>query len=233
MKEQLIMIPGTLCDRILFKHQLEGLKGLADCQIGNHSSSDDLVKVASNIINKIKGDFSIMGLSYGGIIAFEIWRQVPERIKRIILLNTNHRPPSNETRAIQQRFLSMSLWGEFKEITTKFLKDALLHPKHAKDIEMRKVVLKMALNTGKEKFYKQIKAQLQRPDSTLDLPNILCPVLVITGKQDSVCTPEIHQEIAALIPNSSLELIDDCGHLSTIEQPEVVNQLVKNWWSNN
>lgn len=51
---------------------MDGLKDLADCQIGDHSSSDDLKKVASNIIEKIKGDFSILGLSYGGILAFEI-----------------------------------------------------------------------------------------------------------------------------------------------------------------
>lgn len=212
---------------------MDGLKDLADCQIGDHSSSDDLKKVASNIIEKIKGDFSILGLSYGGILAFEIQRQVPQRVKRIILLNTNHREPSETTRAIQQRFLGMSMLGEFREITIDFLKDAMLHPEHAKVSKMRKAILKMALNTGRAKFHNQIKAQLYRPDSTPDLPNISCPVLVMTGKQDKVCTPKIHQEIAELIPNSTLELIEKCGHLSTMEQPKEVNRIIRNWWMNN
>ncbi|MDC3253369.1 alpha/beta hydrolase [bacterium] len=233
MKEPLVMIPGTLCDNTLFKHQMDGLKDLADCQIGDHSSSDDLKKVAANIIEKFKGDFSILGLSYGGIIAFEIWRQVPKRVKRIMLLNTNHREPSETTRANQQRFLGMSMLGEFREITTDFLKDAMLYSEHAKDHEIRKAILEMAINTGRAKFHNQIKAQLYRPDSTPDLPNILCPVLVMTGKQDKVCTPEIHKEIAELIPNSTLELIDKCGHLSTMEQPDEVNRIIRDWWINN
>lgn len=230
MKEPLIMIPGTLCDANLFKHQLEGLKDLAACQVGDISSADDLGKVASNIIEKIEGNFSILGLSYGGIIAFEMWRQAPQRIKRLILLNTNHKEPSETTRANQQRFLGMSALGEFREITTDFLKDAMLHPDHAENAELRKTILTMALNTGRDNFFKQIKAQLNRPDSTSDLPNIKCPTLVITGKQDKVCTPKIHQEIARLIPNSSLKLIEKCGHLSTLEQPEKVNQIIRKWW---
>ena len=225
------MIPGTLCDATLFKHQLEGLKDLANGQVGDISSADDLGEVASNIIEKIEGNFSILGLSYGGIIAFEMWRQASQRIKRLILLNTNHKAPSETTRANQQRFLGMSALGEFREITTDFLKDAMLHPDHAKDEELRKIILTMALNTGRDNFLKQIKAQLNRPDSTPDLPNITCPTLIITGKEDKVCTPEIHKEMATLIPNSTLKIIEKCGHLSTLEQPKKVNQIIKEWWT--
>ena len=232
MRKPLVMIPGTLCDATLFQNQMTGLKDLADCQVGDHSSSANLAEVASNILNSIEGNFAIMGLSYGGIIAFEIWRQAPERINKLILLNTNHKEPSATTRANQQRFVGMSALGEFREITTDFLKDAMLHPKHAKQPKMRDAVLQMALNTGREAFIRQIKAQLHRPDSTKDLPNIKCPTLIMTGRQDTVCTPKLHEEMAALIPNSRLEVIEVCGHLSTMEQPERVNQIIKEWWSN-
>lgn len=232
MKEPLVMLPGTLCDDALFKHQIEGLKKFADCQIGNISSADDLKLVASNIIEKVNGNFALLGLSYGGIIAFEIWRQVPNRVNRMILLNTNHKKPSDETRANQQRFLGMSVLDEFREVTTDFLKDAMLHPDHAKDLELRQIILNMAIKTGRVNFTKQIKAQLNRPDSTVDLPNISCPTLVITGKQDKVCTPEIHKEIARLIPNASLRIINNCGHLSTLEQPGIVNHTIIDWWEN-
>ena len=230
MKQSLVMIPGTLCDKMLFKAQLTDLQDLADCRIGNHSSSDDLKIVAANILSEIIGNFSIMGLSYGGIIAFELLRQAPQRIEKLILLNTNYKKPSETTKAAQQRFLGMSVLGEFRAITTDFLKDAMLHPKHAAQPEMRNAVLKMALNTGKAAFFRQIKAQLGRPDSTKDLPNIKCPTLIMTGRQDSVCTPILHEEMAALIPNSTLHIIEDCGHLSTMEQPKKVNKIIRNWW---
>ena len=232
MRKPLVMIPGTLCDANLFLNQMTGLKELAICSVANHSSSDNLAEVAANILEDIQGNFAVLGLSYGGIIAFEMWRQAPERINRLILLNTNHKEPSATTCANQQRFVGMSELGEFREITTDFLKDVLLHPEHAKQPKMRAAVLKMALNTGKKAFVKQIKAQLYRPDSTKDLPNIKCPTLVMTGRQDTVCTPAIHEEIAALIPNSRLEIIEHCGHLSTMEQPDAVNRIIKEWWRN-
>lgn len=230
MKETLVMLPGTLCDATLFQHQMTGLQDLANCKVGNHSSSDKLQEVAKNILKQYRGQLAIMGLSYGGIIAFEICRQAPERVSRLILLNTNYKKPSETTRATQQRFLGMSQLGEFREITTDFLKDAMLHPDHARQLKMRQQVLQMALNTGRDAFFRQIKAQLYRPDSTKDLPNIQCPTLIMTGRQDKVCTVELHEEMAALIPNATLKIIEHCGHLSTLEQPEVVNQYIREWW---
>jgi len=232
MRKQLVMIPGTLCDANLFLHQMDGLKDLVNCSVANHSSSDNLTEVAANILKDIQGNFAVLGLSYGGIIAFEMWRQAPKRMEKLILLNTNYKKPSETTRDNQQRFLGMSALGEFREITTDFLKDAMLHPKHAQQPKMREIVLQMATNTGRVAFFKQIKAQLNRPDSTKDLPNIQCPTLIMTGQQDGVCTPQLHQEMAALIPNSTLKIIEHCGHLSTMEQPEVVNQTIRNWWQN-
>lgn len=230
MKLPLILLPGTLCDATLFQHQKETLNDIAVCIDGDHSSSDDLKEVAANILEKVVGDFAIMGLSYGGIIAFEIWRQAPERIAKLILLNTNYKKPSAATKASQQRFIGMSVLGEFRAITTDFLKDKMLHPNHAKQPEMRDIVLQMALNTGREAFFKQVKAQLGRPDSTTDLPNIKCPTLIMTGRQDQVCTPALHQEMAGLMPNATLKIIENCGHLSTLEQPTVVNEVIRDWW---
>jgi hypothetical protein len=51
--------------------------------------------------------------------------------KELILLNTTYRLPSPETKIVQQRFLNMARLGEFKEITSNHLKDAMLHPDHA------------------------------------------------------------------------------------------------------
>ncbi|TAE39033.1 MAG: alpha/beta fold hydrolase [Runella slithyformis] len=227
----LLMIPGTLCDATLFEPQIAALSDLAHCQVVNHSVADNLVEVARHILCQTEGHFAVMGLSYGGIIAFELWRQAPHRISKMILLNTNHRLPSETTRATQQRFLGMAALGEFRAITTDFLKDAMLHPKHAALPEMREKVLKMAINTGEEAFFSQIKAQLNRPDSTPDLPHIQCPVLVVTGREDKVCTPQIHQEMVSLMPNAMLAILEECGHLSTLEQPHSLNEIIRKWWT--
>ena len=227
---KLVMIPGTLCDSLLFEDQVSGLRDLADCRVVDNASADTLKQVAADILSDITEPCALMGLSYGGIIAFEIMRQAPERVSKLILLNTNHKEPSETTRINQQRFVGMAHLGEFREITTDFLKDTMLHPDHARQHEIRETVLQMAMNTGQEAFYRQIKAQLKRPDSTKDLPGIRCPTLIIAGREDKVCPVALHEEMAAMIPNSKLIIIENCGHLSTMEQPETVNRVIISWW---
>jgi len=227
------MIPGTLCDYNLFKYQTEGLKDLVNCHVASNTSASNLKQVAKNILEKYPGSFSVIGLSYGGIIAFELLRQAPERINKLILLNTNYKEPSEQTRINQQRFIGMAYLGEFKEITSDILIDAMLHPNNAKKQELRDTVLNMALNVGVDGFFNQVKAQLGRPDSTKDLQNIKCPTLIITGREDNICPLKLHQEMAEAIPNSTLKVIEECGHLSTLEQPNLVNNAIIDWWNKN
>lgn len=225
----LVFIPGTLCDSDLFISQIDFLKNKYNCVVADHSSSDNLTDVATGVLANIEGHMIIIGLSYGGIIAMEMMRISPERILGLVLMNTNHRPPSDKTRAMQERFVGMAHLGNFENITKSFLKDAMLHPDHLSDKKLKARVLNMAIHTGKENFYNQIKAQLGRPDSKKDMPFYNCPTLLITGSHDKVCTPALHKEMECLIPNSELQIIMNCGHLSTMEKPQMTTQVISNW----
>lgn len=228
--EQLIMIPGTLCDESLFKHQVTGLIDITTPKVVESFSSDGLASMATKIINQCKDTFSLMGLSYGGILAFEIWRQAPERINKMILLNTNHKKPSDKTRENIKKFTDMAQSGRFNEITENILIEAMLFSEHLEDSLLREEIISMSQNVGEIGFSNQIKAQLERPDSTEDLKKMMCPTLIIAGKDDGICPVPIHQEIESLIPNSTLRVIENCGHLSTMEKPKEVNQIIRNWW---
>jgi len=232
VKETLVLIPGTLCDVSLFDHQLANLSDLVHCQAVDCGRCDDLSDMAALILSEIVGNFSLLGFSYGGIVAFEMLRQAPQRITKLILLNTNHKALSEATVASQKKYLTMVEAGDFRKITTDFTKESMLHPTHAKRLEIREKVLRMALSVGEAGFVRQVKAQLNRPDSTGDLPKINCPTSIITGREDRICPPSLHQEMAELIPNAQLAIIEECGHLSTLEQPEIVNETIRKWWEN-
>jgi len=226
-KEPLILLPGTLCDKALFEPQINALSDICIPTPLPVHLYDNLYDVASYILGKVKGDFAIAGLSYGGIIAFELWRQAPERITKLALINTTPHPPSDKTKITQQRFVGMAHLGEFKEITTDYLKDVMLHPKNQENHLLRQTILQMAENIGIDGFVNEIKAQLTRPDSSPDLVTITCPTLIITGKQDTVIPEEIHYMMADQIPNADLLIIEECGHLSTLEQPDIVNEALR------
>ena len=156
MTEKLIMVPGTLFDKNLFKHQLQCLNSKAECYVANNSSSDNLEEVAKNILDKYEGKLSVLGHSYGGIIAFELFRQAPERIGKLILLNTTHKVPNKQTKILFQKFIGMAFLGEFNKITNDNLIDIMLTPENAKNNDLRDAIVHMSLNVGIDNFYNQV-----------------------------------------------------------------------------
>jgi pimeloyl-ACP methyl ester carboxylesterase len=87
----------------------------------------------------------------------------------------------------------------------------------------------MGEDTGAEAFRRQQTSLMHRPDSAAALAGIRCPTLVIVGDADALTPPDLSREIAARIPGAKLEIVADCGHLSTLEQPAAVNGLLREW----
>jgi pimeloyl-ACP methyl ester carboxylesterase len=52
---------------------------------------------------------------------------------------------------------------------------------------------------------------------------------VVCGEEDVLTPPEIHREMAENIPNARLELIPGCGHLTPLEAPDRLNDLMLEW----
>jgi pimeloyl-ACP methyl ester carboxylesterase len=71
-------------------------------------------------------------------------------------------------------------------------------------------------------FAAQIKALLKRPDATPVLPTIHCATLVLYGREDMWSPLASHREIAAMIPNAQLAVIEHCGHMPPMGVPEDV-----------
>jgi pimeloyl-ACP methyl ester carboxylesterase len=87
----------------------------------------------------------------------------------------------------------------------------------------------MARNIGKDAFIRQQHAIMSRADSLGLLARIACPTLVLCGRQDGLTPLARHEEIAAGIKGARLEVIEDCGHLSTLEKPSEVNAALRRW----
>lgn len=228
-KLPLLLLPGTLCDATLFEHQVANLLDVALPRVVDVHLQDNLPDVARYVLSQVEGEFAVAGLSYGGIVAFELWRQAPERIAKMALLNTNPREVSPRTRESQQRFIGMAHLGGFREVTTDYLKDVMLHPEHQKDTVLRTKVLKMAEAIGIQGFVNEVKAQLSRPDSFANLAGINCPTLVLAGREDTLVPLFYHEAMAGKLPDNRFVIVEHCGHLSTMEQAEIVTQALREW----
>jgi pimeloyl-ACP methyl ester carboxylesterase len=118
--------------------------------------------------------------------------------------------------------------GEFKAVSPRLL-PLFVHEDRLADPRLIGEITAMAESVGKDAFLRQQKAIMGRPDSRPGLPKIGCPTLVICGRQDALTPIELREEIAGLMPGADLVLIDDCGHLATMERPDAVNAALRAW----
>ena len=91
----------------------------------------------------------------------------------------------------------------------------------------------MARVVGAMGQFKHQTAMLGRPDSHVDLAQVRVPTLVMCGRQDPVTPLADHEAMAACVPGAQLTVIERCGHLATIEQPELVTNELTQWLRSN
>lgn len=228
-KEDLILLPGTLCTESLWKNQIEHLSDVANIQVGDLTQNDTIQGMAESILREAPSEFSLAGLSMGGIVAMELMRQAPERVKRLALLDTNPTPPRSEQIAGWENFIAMANNGQFMDITEKYLLPVLIHPDRQKDDDLVQTIMQMAEDIGPKAMIRQMKALMTRPDVRENLSSIKSPTLVLLGRQDKLCSLLMHEYLVSVIPDSTLSVIEKCGHLSTLERPEEVTAVLRDW----
>jgi len=171
------------------------------------------------------GKFALAGHSMGGYVALEILRQAPGRVDRLALLNTHARPDSAESTENRKRLMDLAE-RDFPAVI-RTLMPKLVMEKRAADLSGP--ITEMALACGKEAFLRQEGAILGRIDSRPHLASIRCPTLVVAARHDALMPLEILEELAHGIRGATLAVIEDSGHMTTLEQPREVARLLAEW----
>ena len=227
----LVLVPGLLCDERLWRHQVGGLRDLADpVAVAVVTRGGSVSEMARAVLDSVPSAerFSLAGLSMGGYVALEVMRVAPGRVARLALLDTSARPDTPEQTRARQVLIRLAQSGRFAEVPRRLLPN-IVHPGRLDDEELASAVFGMARAVGPEAFVRQERAIIARPDGRGDLPDIACPTLVLCGREDAVTPPYLHEEMAGLIPNSRLVVVEHCGHLSTLERPDEVNAAMRGW----
>ncbi len=227
-KVPLVLLPGLLCDATLWRHQCENLADIADITVGDLTGHDCFADLAEAVLASAPDRFALAGLSMGGYVAQEIMRRAPARVSRLALLDSSARADSAAHAKRRRGLIELAGKGRFKGVTVRLL-PYLIHPDRLEDEALTGAVMAMAEAVGKEAYLRQQQALLTRPDGRADLARIDCPTLVLCGRQDALTPLDLHEEMAAAIPGARLVVVDDCGHLSTMESPETVTAAMRDW----
>ena len=227
-KPNLLLIPGLLCSPALWTEQVRALNDIADIGVADHTRHASLPEIAEAILAEAPPRFALAGLSMGGYIAYEIIRRAADRVTRLALLDTGARADAPERRPQRLRLIALAEQEGAVRAQQELL-PLLIHTDRLRDKPLVDTVLQMAADTGLAAFKRQQTAIMARPDNRALLPTISCPTLVLVGREDALTPPSLAEEIAAGIPGARLEIIPECGHLSSLEQPEAVNRALRIW----
>ena len=228
VKQNLVLLPGLLCDATLWHHQHKYLGELAEITIADFTDDDSMAGMAEASLAKAPERFALAGLSMGGYVALEIMRRAPERVTKLALLDTSDRGEVEEQTKRRRELIQMSTEGKFREVTQQIL-PFLIHPDRQGDKGLTDAIIKMADHVGPDAFLRQEKAIMGRSDSRDDLGRIKCPTLILCGRQDALTPVDAHEEMATGISKARFVIIEDCGHMTTMERPQAVTALLRDW----
>jgi pimeloyl-ACP methyl ester carboxylesterase len=228
MRPTLVLLPGLLCDRALWEPQIGYFGARVECRVADLTGADSMADLARSVLAEAPERFALAGLSMGGYVALEILRQAPERVERLALLDTSARPDMPEQLRRRRGLLALARRGRFQGVTPRLL-PLLIHPDRLEEAALTGIVTGMAERIGREAFLRQQTAIMGRIDSRPHLGRIACPTVIVCGRQDALTPLELAEELADSIAGARLAVIEQCGHLSTLERPDAVNEALAEW----
>ena len=217
-----------LCDERLYAAQLATLGDAYDCRVFVFREKDSMRGMAEALLDGTPPRFTLIGLSLGGYLAFKVVRRAAHRLERLALLDTLAGADTDARRATRLADIAKVREGGIEALLAELPARWLL-PAHARRRELVEIMASMARSIGASGQRNQQRAMLARPDSHDDLARVQVPTLVLCGAQDPVTPLAEHEAMAARIARSRLSVVADCGHLSTLEQPDAVNRLLADW----
>ncbi|MDB9860434.1 alpha/beta hydrolase [Amylibacter sp.] len=224
----LVLLPGMMCDERLFAYQINELSKRREVHFAKITDHETISELASDVLNNAPPVFALAGLSMGGIVAMEIVSQAPERVERLALLDTN--PLAELPDVLKRRGPQIDAIknGQLKEIIRDEMKPNYLFD-GVRKTEILKLCMDMALDIGPDAFIRQSIALRDRVDQKNTLGSYKRPALVLCGRHDVLCPLERHELMHTLLENSKLEIIEDAGHLPTLEQPKITTMALASW----
>ncbi len=243
-EETILFSHGLLWSHKMFKAQIDFLKmnytviaydhrgqGQSEVSPGEYDI-DLLTEDALEFIEKVAmKPVHFLGLSMGGFVGMRLAARYPETIKSLILLETSANPEPVENLPKYKFLNAIVKWlGVIPTVGKKVMKIMFAESwlKKAENQEAYKYWLK-ELRSNKKSVCKSVDAVIYRKGVEEEIRNIKCPTMVIVGDEDVATKPEKAKFIQMSIPNAELHILPGAGHSSSIEKPDEINRLLKDW----
>ncbi|HXO84362.1 MAG TPA: alpha/beta fold hydrolase [Gemmatimonadales bacterium] len=240
-KSAVLFIHGFPFDHSMWRHQLEALAawkcvapdlrgaGVSDAPAEPQAySMAAYARDLTALLDKQRIESVVLcGLSMGGYIAFELLRQIPERVRAAILCNTKSAADTPEAKWGRDVLTEKARALGARAVAEELIPKVLGRETRERQPQVVREVTQMMERQPVAGIVGALRALRERPDSTSLLGTIRVPVLVIAGDDDQITPAAGMQEMARAIPDARFVLIAGAGHLTPLEQSAKVSSALE------
>lgn len=234
---------SLLCDGGMWRSVIDRLAGSFRCinvdGPGHGRSSpmrrgftmDECVDAGVEVLDAMKlGRPAWVGLSWGGMVGMRLAARHPARVRALGLFDTSARPEMRREKLVQYRALAIAetLLGPAPFIARAAI-PSFFSPLTVRERPwmIEEFVSKLVRMDRQSVGFGVDAVLFKRGDVTDELPRITARTLVAIGEHDVACPMEETDHLVAHVPNAERATIPRAGHLTALEQPEIVATLLR------
>ncbi|WP_105435820.1 alpha/beta fold hydrolase [Neorhizobium tomejilense] len=224
-----VFIPGLVSDQIIWAPLAARIPQNFQVHQADLSDGTSITGMAQKQLDETVGDVIAVGHSMGGRVAMEMARLAPERVKGLVLANTGHHAKRDGEEIKRQQMIDLG-HDSIAKLAASWL-PPMLDPARVGDTDLIRELSEMVCRAGPQVHERHIRALLGRPNATASLPEIACPILLVAARQDGWSPIAQHKEIAAVVADAELVVIENAGHFAPVERPAETSAAVIDWLS--
>lgn len=196
-------------------------------QAGATMTMEDYAGDVADLLQTLGVERAVIGgLSMGGYVALALLRSAPELFRGLILADTRADADSAETRLNRERMMALAKTAGASAIADDMMPRLLGATTHAARPVAEATVRALIQSNTPDVIAAALHAMMTRSDSTALLPGVAVPTLVIVGDEDVITPPPLSAGMATAISGAELVVLQQAGHLASLEQPELFNAAV-------
>ncbi len=187
--------------------------------------ADDVIETLDRL--HISERIVLGGLSMGGYVALSLVLRYPERVRALMLMDTQAGADSIEAAAgrevTAQSVLEAGSAAPIVEPMIGRLFSPVFREERPERVEPIRTVMAQTTPRG---IAGALRGMANRPDRRDDLGKIAVPTMVLVGEDDVITPPAVARSLAEAIPGARLEVVPKAGHMAPYENPSVANTVI-------
>lgn len=237
--QPVVFVHGFPFDHSIWEFQIEALKdkyycvaydvrGLGESYVGDGQyTMEAYVDDLFSVINELSLPKPIVcGHSMGGYIVLRAVEKRQDKFGGLILCGTKSEADDNAAKLKRAAGIDQINTEGLIKFVDPFVTNCFAEDTVKENEKLFLNTLFKAHKSDPAGVKGALIALVSRTDTTPFLPHIKIPTLVLCGSFDKICPPPLMRTLSEKIPHSEFAVIPQAGHMSALENPGCVNDLI-------